>query len=439
MSDRWSTDDVWALAPDASSRKAALKVAKDGSWPQRGAVAAEAGGTAAVWGECKGSGSKPYLSAVHLDDPAGPGYKCSCPSRKIPCKHVLGLLALWAGGEVADREDRPEWVAKWLGGRAARKERAAGTASKPVDPEKAAATLRKREEAVGAGMDELGLWLRDQIDAGLAEVPKHGYGHWDRMAKRLVDAKAGAAATLVTDMPSEARGDHWPERVLERFALLHLLVEGFRAGDAAGPRVRGAVRARAGITTRVEEVLADGERVRDTWQVLGMSSSFKEQTTTRRVWLRGRRTGRVALSLSHARGEQAPPTPFRSACETDTELAFYPDGHRAAPAEPPEMRPSGPPPGSSVPEALDAFAAALAEDPWLDAWPVVLADAVPARDGGWFLADASGNALPLESGDPWEFLAVTGGRPSTVAAEWSPRTGLSPLTVWDRNGKAVSL
>ena len=27
-------------------------------------------------------------------DSTGPAYKCSCPSRKFPCKHALGLLFL---------------------------------------------------------------------------------------------------------------------------------------------------------------------------------------------------------------------------------------------------------------------------------------------------------------------------------------------------------
>lgn len=466
MSDRWSTDDVWALAPDPSSHKAALKVARAGSWPERGAVAADTGGTAAVWGECKGSGSKPYLAAVHLD--GGPAFKCSCPSRKIPCKHALGLLALWAQEEVETREERPEWVAKWLAGRAARK--AKPEAAAPADPKRAAATLRAREEAVSGGMDELRMWLDDQLDAGLAEAPKHGYDHWDRMAKRLVDAKAGGAAALVSELPGAVREEGWPEAVLERLGRLHLLVNGYRAvatapgepaaakaaepaaraqaapdggpGEGLGARMRGVVRTRVGITTRVEEVLAEGERVRDTWQVLGRRDvgTPDPEIRARRVWLRGRGTGRTALSLSFARPEQSPVSPFRDATEADTELAFYPDGHRAVPVDDGHHAASTEPPrAGTVAEALDSFASALAEDPWRDAWPVVLGGAVPALDGRWYLTDPSGDALPLSDPEPWRLLAVTGGHPATVAGEWSPRDGLTPMTVWDARGKATSL
>ncbi|MFD6949010.1 hypothetical protein A6A08_02790 [Nocardiopsis sp. TSRI0078] len=423
-------------------------MAKEGSWPERGVVSAPSGGTSAVWGECKGSGSKPYLTAVHLDGDGGTAYKCSCPSRKIPCKHALALLALWAQEQVVPREERPEWVAKWLSGRAARKARAEGGASAaaPADPERAAATLREREESVGAGMDELRLWLHDQIDAGLAEVPKYGYGHWDRMAKRLVDAKAGGASALVSQLPGAARGDGWPERLLERLSLLHLLVGAYRAGDALGERTRGAVRARVGITTRAEDVLAGGERVHDTWRVLGWRDTAAAETDmrARRLWLRGVGTGRTALSLTFARTGQTPPTPFRAGTDVTAELAFYPDGHRVVPVRDGDTAPAPPPEGGMVAEALDAFAAAVAEDPWCDTWPVVLdraapARAVPDREGRWYLTDPDGAALPLANAQPWRLLAVTGGHPATVAAEWSPGEGLTPIAVWDRNGKAVSL
>ncbi|MDT0326855.1 SWIM zinc finger family protein [Nocardiopsis lambiniae] len=416
-------------------------MAKAASWPERGTVAAPAGGTSALWGECQGSGSKPYLAAVHLDGVGGTAYKCSCPSRKIPCKHVLGLLALWSQGEVDVREEKPSWVGAWLDGRTARQARAEGTApAAPVDPAKAAATLRAREESVGAGLGELRMWLYDQIDAGLAEVPKLGYDHWDRMAKRLIDAKAGGASGLVSRLPTVARQESWPERVLEHMSLIHLLIDGYRAGDAVGERTRGAVRSRVGIALKTEEVQATGERVRDTWLVLGRRSVDMPENDVRglRVWLRGVDSGRTALALSFGRADQAPTTPYRVGTAIDADLAFYPDGHRVVPTAGTD-RPASVPEGTTISAALDSFARVLAEDPWRETWPVVLAEAVPARDDRWYLADPSGDALPLATDSPRRLLAVTGGNPSTVAAEWAPGEGLTPIAVWDRTGKAIPL
>jgi hypothetical protein len=83
--------------------------------------------------------------------------------------------------------------------------------------------------------------------------------------------------------------------------------------------------------------------------------------------------------------------------------------------------------------------AALAVDPWCGRWPMLLAGLTPAetRDG-WFLADANGIALPISSTvDNRPLLAVSAGRPLTVAGEWSSG-GLRPTCCWD-DGRAVIL
>ena len=89
---QWSVEQVVALAPDPGSVSAGRAQATATRWTGSGASGA------AVWGACRGSGKDPYLACVEL---AGPAFRCSCPSRKVPCKHALGLLLLWAQGEVA--------------------------------------------------------------------------------------------------------------------------------------------------------------------------------------------------------------------------------------------------------------------------------------------------------------------------------------------------
>ncbi len=43
------------------------------------------------------------------------GSKCTCPSRKFPCKHALALLWLKAEAIVSFAEtETPEWVSEWL-------------------------------------------------------------------------------------------------------------------------------------------------------------------------------------------------------------------------------------------------------------------------------------------------------------------------------------
>lgn len=94
-----TSESVLALAPDASSVKAAPSSA------QTRPVATLGFNENAVWGECKGSGSKPYQVEADL---SGPVFKCTCPSRKFPCKHSLALLLLRVQQEAAfTRAKRP--------------------------------------------------------------------------------------------------------------------------------------------------------------------------------------------------------------------------------------------------------------------------------------------------------------------------------------------
>jgi Mg-chelatase subunit ChlD len=83
-----------SLAPDASSQRAAAGLANPSRWSGSGAAGD------LVWGLCAGSGKRPYQTVVDL---TGPAYKCSCPSRKFPCKHALALLLNWANGVVPEQ------------------------------------------------------------------------------------------------------------------------------------------------------------------------------------------------------------------------------------------------------------------------------------------------------------------------------------------------
>src|SRR3712207_4700320 len=108
----WTTERVLALAPDASSASAGRKLSTSAPWSQTGRD------EQTVWGLCQGSGKKPYEVEVDLGEPA---FKCSCPSRKFPCKHALGLLLLAAEqpAEVPPGEP-PERVTEWLASRGER-------------------------------------------------------------------------------------------------------------------------------------------------------------------------------------------------------------------------------------------------------------------------------------------------------------------------------
>src|SRR6185436_3617807 len=111
----------------------------------------------AVWGECQGSGSSPYQTQIDLSEPA---FKCSCPSRKFPCKHGLGLFLLTDSDPKAFKQDAPpDWVSKWLETRGAKAEKKAKKAAEaeaaPPDAEAQAKRAAERAKKVAGGMAEL--------------------------------------------------------------------------------------------------------------------------------------------------------------------------------------------------------------------------------------------------------------------------------------------
>ncbi|MBW8820225.1 MAG: SWIM zinc finger family protein, partial [Streptomyces sp.] len=226
---RWTADQVLALAPDASSRKAGSKLGAAGPWSEAGSS-----DEGTVWGLCKGSGSKPYQTVIDIADATGPAYKCSCPSRKFPCKHALGLLLLWAGGEGAvPPGPPPDWAEQWTEGRRQRAQEkrtagAAGSAAGSVDPEAARRRAERRAVRITAGATELEQRLTDLLRGGLAGAEQAGYGMWEETAARMVDAQAPGLAARVRELGAiPSSGPGWPVRLLEECALIHLLDQGW--------------------------------------------------------------------------------------------------------------------------------------------------------------------------------------------------------------------
>ncbi|MFC7307415.1 SWIM zinc finger family protein [Streptomyces monticola] len=438
---RWTADQVLALAPDASSRKAGSKLGAAGPWSEAGSS-----GEGAVWGLCKGSGSKPYRTVV---DTTGPAYKCSCPSRKFPCKHALGLLLLWAGsddtvGPIGTEPDAsaPPWAQEWLAGRRRRAEqqdRPAPVAGKGGDTEAARRRAERRAERATAGVTELEQRLTDLLRGGLAGAEQAGYALWEETARRMVDAQVPGLAARVQELGAiPASGPGWPVRLLEECALIHLLdLAWLRRERLPGP-LAATVRARIGLP-----VSADGAPMRDRWQVLAQYDTADTKLTTRRIWVHGAETDRTALLLSFGAAGRAPELALPVGLSIDAELSAYPGagqlraalGERHSAPEPTSARPRG----VRTHEAAAAYGTALRDDPWLDSWPVTLREVIPVPApegrGGWQLADADGRcALPLTAAATarpglWKLAALSGGAPVTVFGECGHR-GFTPLTAW---------
>ena len=313
----WTAERVAGLAPDPASEKAGRALAAPAKWS--GAGASED----AVWGFCQGSGKKPYQTCVELAEPA---FRCSCPSRKFPCKHALGLLMLWAarqldparatrvGAHLARRTRRP----RPAGGETRGSGRAEGRGSGRATSFGSGARARRRRcrgaEGLADRPDRRGL---RRFRAQRRRRAAHGRRPDGRRAGVRPGGRSPAGGGIV------GRRD-WPEALLGELSLLYLLADAATRLDALPVPLAETVRTRLGFSVETARVLESGERVSDEWLITGAADEENDRLLTRRTWLRGRHTGRDALVLSFAPPGRPLDASLPPGHLLTAELAFYP-------------------------------------------------------------------------------------------------------------------
>ncbi|PTL76933.1 SWIM zinc finger domain-containing protein [Vitiosangium sp. GDMCC 1.1324] len=414
-----STEQALALAPDSSVAAAGQKLATERSWQGLGRDGR------AAWGECKGSAL--YQVRIDLSDFAT---KCTCPSRKFPCKHAVGLLLLTASERLPSGTP-PSWVEEWISRRSANAERkakreAAGAEGvAPADPEAKTKRSVERHERVRKGLEALSLWMEDLVRTGFAGLESET-AMWNTQAARLVDAQAPGLASQVAQLAAlPGSGPDWPRRLLDRLGRLALVTEAWRRLDQLPPPLAADLRSLVGIPLREEDVLVQGERVEDTWMVIGQELEDTERVRAQRTYLIGTTTGRMALVLQFAAGPGARfAESFLPGTAFPAELVFWPG---AAPlrAMVRERKGEVHPWTAAVPSlSLDGltqrFAEELSRQPFRERTAAVLGGVVPVVEGGrsWWLRDGTGAAVRLGPCDRWRLLALSGGHALDVFGEW---------------------
>lgn len=378
----------------------------------------------AVWGLCQGSGSKPYQSQIDLTEPA---FKCSCPSRKFPCKHGLALFLLFAGQENQfPLSSPPDWVTKWIDGRtqrAATKEEKKDKA--PPDPEAQAKTAAKRQKRVAEGVAELDLWLRDLVRPGLASLATVEPSFWEGRAARLTDAQAPGLARMVRELGViPASGEGWQTAMLESIARIHLLLQAWHGIEKLPGDLQAEIRGLIGWTQSQDELL-QLPGVADDWVVLGQRYEVEDRLQVQRSWLRGVRSGMHALILTFAFGNQAPFSGLVTGTQFEAELVFFPGSlplRALIKKRSDATRPAAGMPHATFDDSLAKFSEALAANPWLQRYPIAAAAAVPVeRPGGWFLLDEARKCVRVHPRfqHAWTLMALSGGHPVELFGEWN--------------------
>ncbi|MBP6010717.1 MAG: SWIM zinc finger family protein [Alphaproteobacteria bacterium] len=450
-------DKVEALAPDKSSLDAALKLVKASGWPL---LAVDEQRTLA-WGECQGSGATPYRVCVSLADV---GYRCTCPSRKFPCKHVLAVLlihidqqARFATGEPAD------WVRDWLARRRktssappatanqgdAKPDATSATASNdppptvtPTDPAKLEAQRRRQREAREAkildGLSELDQWLLDQLKAGIGDFAQASSDRCRTAARRLADAQAPGLASLIDQIPGDMlklRPEQRADFIVEQLGTVHLLAEAYRKQDKLPELLRHDIRRAIGWNVKRDELLLDPNAPRSAgrWIVTG-ARSIVQADALRRVetWLARRdadQAGQFACLIDFVPASMGTTgSSFYPGEEIEAHLVYYPSAmplravlaeHKSASPMPTPMKHH-----HTLSAALDHWDDVLAAQPFLHEWPFGVTQArVVAADRGLAVTDAAGaSVLPLAEAQEDAATPLLGLDSLDVTGLWNGRT-----------------
>lgn len=426
-----SLTKVEELAPDQGSLAAARKLLKPSSWPT---LAQD--GSGLIWGECQGSGATPYrISVAELDG----GYKCSCPSRKFPCKHSLALMWMRAEGKVEfTTGTAPDWVIDWLSRRRGSSGAPVAGADKPkasiaaveeneeaIDPkaEARAAAARERnrlerETSIANGLEELDTWLADQMEVGLAAFPARASAACRVMAQRLFDAKATGLALRVDTLPTRlfafaeaAR----PMAAIPELGTLHLLADAYRRQESLPAPLRNDIRQMIGWTVTREALLVDEQalRVSGTWRVWATRSEVQPDKLRRiETWLHG--SDRCAVLVEYVPvATGASSSGYSVGDAFDAELVFYPS---SAPLRALIVRQitgadaSDAPlalPGHDLAAAYGLYEEALIERPWLGDFPLMFRGARLRRSGENVYLNDGAISLPVvrsQSAASWPLL-----------------------------------
>lgn len=423
-------DQLEKWAPDAATLERARILTSPRKWKQPGAW------QDFRWALARTDGATRHTVLLRLSDAA---FFCSCTVRKKPCKHVLALaqMALKEPEGFSPARSLPEWAEELvdrLEYKPGEDLPAPDAAPSPEALEQRRRNREKRLEQMAVGMEELDLWLADRIRQGLGHLEAHADELFERFAARMVDAKLGSIGRRVRTWKRLMGKPGWQDQILAEIADLFLLVRAFRqAGQLPEPLVQDLLQV-AGMSIKKEELLQN-PGLDGLWTVLGLVEGEDDKLRYRRTWLQHAGTGRYALLLDFAWGDQAFEHEWKTGQQFEGSLVYYPSAfpQRAIIHEMKKIwAHDAMPLGLASAEALqDQYALALAAQPWLSRFPVFLENFVPAGNPGtgWNLADAAQAAIPLscpaETG--WMLLSLSGGHPIDLFGEWDGAT-FSPLS-----------
>ncbi|MEZ5055527.1 MAG: SWIM zinc finger family protein [Saprospiraceae bacterium] len=434
-------EKLQSLAPDPVSQERAKQCAAPFRWQLL------EGTERVLWGEFK-TPVDPFYTAVDLQ---GPGFKCSCPSRKFPCKHALGLalMIFQKPDAFSFGNNIPEAIEKWIAGRDKRKEGISSAAApsfseeekkpEPVTEAKKwtwdMLVAANRLDDMKQGAYELNIWLKDLIGRGLASADALNHENWNFISKRMVDAKLSGIGRRMRILADRIGQDNWQEMALHEIGQWHLLAGGILKLEHLEDLEQMEILQLAGANVK-KDLLMEEPGISDTWQILGVSMSMEESLTARRTWLYGYRSEKFALILDFAFGSAPFDVVYKAGTAMEGMVVFYPGTfpiRALVKTRESVLEDVLPVKGFKILNQFKNYwKKAIASNPWLSQFPLALEEVSPVQiENQWFLADKEGTAIPckVEGLSGWKLLSISAGQPFTVFGEWDGKQVL-PLAAW---------
>lgn len=408
----WSYERLLQLAPDASSLEQARRLFFAKRWQTL------QGNGQYLWGEYETAYGHKSSAIVRLEPPL---FRCSCKSPRRPCKHALALVLLFLNrNEVwTVKEELPEWAVKLLGNHAA----TGASATKPSSPD--VLKQEKRIQLMDQGVGELDKWLQQLARLGLAQLA-NAPEEWETLAARMVDAKLGSIARRLRICHSLFEQEDWVEEITAEIGKLYLFVRAWQRKPTLKIDQKRELLQVAGWNLRKERVLQE-PGLQDNWLVLGLITGTEEKLRYRRTWFRGEQTGKYALLLDFAFGNQGFEDHWVTGSVLKGTLAYYPGQPQLraifkayhSSREPYEAAAAYP----HLQEVQARYAQALGASPWLLSFPVLIDEVTPIyhpEEEAFMLVDSKRAFLKMATNTAnWKLLALSGGQPITCFGEYN--------------------
>jgi hypothetical protein len=255
-------ETIQRIAPDDKAVKAARDLVRTQTFRNPGV---SADGTWLL-AECQGSAL--YQVSIDLVDASAPVGRCTCPSRRFPCKHALGLLLAYldAPETFAPREPSADLLAR----RAARAEKARTPGVAEARPRKVNVAARaKKVAAQREGLDLLERLLLDLVAGGPWDSPS-GLSRLERQANQMSDAYLPGARTMLRrlvlldvphELPDDVRNALASDLIGQLWATVQKgrgYLDGKRTGDESQAEADAVIEELLGHAWKLDELREKG-------------------------------------------------------------------------------------------------------------------------------------------------------------------------------------